>query len=163
EAHTPREGVAAAARHPAGDERVQNLTLGLAQPRHHGRRDMGEQRPLATALHAPGNLLAEPVLRLARHLDAVLAGALAELLDPGPDGRVPLGGGCLVSEPRLRDTADDGDLLAVDGDLDQLLEQVVGQTAGEPAAQLFSLLRRNHVMTITPVSHKSKSGRGAFA
>lgn len=96
------------------------------------------------------------MLRLSCHRDPVVAGALAELLDTGPDGGLLLGVRGAFGEPGLGDAADDGDLLAVDRHLRQALEEIVGQAAGEPAAQLLVLLCRNHVMTITPLWRISK-------
>ena len=95
---------------------------------------------LTTALHPPGDLPAEAVLGLAGHLDARLPGALPELLDPALDGGLPLGVRGALGEPGRGDAADHGDLLAVDRELGELLEEVLGQTAGEPAAQLLALL-----------------------
>src|SRR5258706_470196 len=62
ETHAPRQGLAAAAGDAGVDERVEHGALGVAQPRHHGHRQMGEQVALAVDLHAPGHLAAEPVL-----------------------------------------------------------------------------------------------------
>lgn len=155
----PGQGVTAAAGDPGRDERVEHLAFGLAKPGHDRRGDMREQGTLGAALHTPGDLLAELVLRLAGHLDAVLAGAFAELLDAGLEGRPLLGVRGAFGEPGLGDAADDRDLLTVDRHLRQALEEIVGQAAGEPAAQLLALLRCNHVITITPLRSMRK-GRG---
>ncbi|CAM5663099.1 hypothetical protein SVIOM74S_09878 [Streptomyces violarus] len=84
-----------------------------------------------------------------------------EVLHPALQGRLPLGGRGVLGQPGLGDAADHGDLLAVDRDLGQFLEEVVGKAAGEPAAQFLSLLCRNHVMTITPPEHEHKGSRSS--
>ncbi len=90
------------------------------------------------------------------HGHPVLAGALPELLHPALQGRLPFGVGSVLRQPGFGNAADHGDLLAVDRELGQFLEEVVGKAAGEPAAQLLSLLIRNHVMTITRPEHEHK-------
>ena len=58
----------------------------LTQARHHGYGEVGEHRLRRTASCSPGDLLAEPVLGLARDRDPLVAGLLAEPGDATPRG-----------------------------------------------------------------------------
>src|SRR5262249_60571186 len=113
QAHAPGERVAAAAGRPGIDERVEHPALGLAQPGHNRGGKCGEHHFPPLAHHAPGNLTAEPPLRLARDPDPRLPRLLTE--PPAPPHRnnvrpgltLPLGIaycalGRLLAPPRCR-------------------------------------------------------------
>src|SRR5262249_40213919 len=82
QADAPGERVTAATGHPRVDERVEHPALALAQPGHNRHGKCGEHHFPALAHHAPGNLAAEPPLRLAGDLDPRLPPPLRGHLAP---------------------------------------------------------------------------------
>ena len=129
------------------DEGVEHLPLRLAQPRHDGDGQMGEQLAPTPALHTPRHLATEAVLRLPGDPDPLPAGVLPEPRDPAGDLLGALGGRCVVLSrvcrpvlgPVLRDVLrrvgcrereDHGDLLTVDRDE----ITIVGRLAGPETA-----------------------------
>ena len=82
ELHAPRQRVAAAARDAGIDERIEELTFLDAKTCHDRDGKRGEELAVLSDPRAPRHEPAEALLRLVRDGDALLARALAELLDP---------------------------------------------------------------------------------
>src|ERR1700730_8500163 len=117
ESYAPGQRIATAARHPAGDQGVQDRTFRHPQARHHrhaeGREDLG----FVAAPRAPRNLPLEMTLRLTGDLYAFLTSLLPESVDPSqPGGRPRLGSGS-GGKLHVRQRADDEHLVAVGGNI----------------------------------------------
>src|ERR1700742_1044617 len=93
EPDAPGERVGPGAGDARVDQGVEDAPLGLAHAGHHRDGDRGEELGLRPAGSTPGDLPPELALGLAGHLDAPVAGVLAEPLDPALGGR---GNGGLV-------------------------------------------------------------------
>ena len=119
QAHAPRQGVGAAAGHAGLDEGVEHDPLGLAQPRHHGYGEMGEDHrspdphsaPQATFL--PNRCSASRAIeirssRVSSRNREIRPRAASVASGPSASPSTPSGCG---------QRADHHDLLAVDGDL----------------------------------------------
>ena len=110
EAHAPRQRVAATARHPGIDQRVEHEALADPQPGHGGQAQHREEDALIADAHTPRDLAAEPALRVAGDAHAELAGLLAEGARLGAGAPAP-------GEP-----PDDQHLVAVGDDLRRPVE-----------------------------------------
>ena len=82
EPNTPRQRLAAGARHAGVDQGIEHDAFAHAQARHH-RNTLGREEILETATrHAPRHLAAPEQLGLVGDRHAVVAGVVTELLDP---------------------------------------------------------------------------------
>src|SRR5215203_364362 len=134
----PDQGLRPRPRDSGVDEGVEHQPLALTQPGHDRHGDVGEDLAGVPAGRAPRHRPAVALLGGVGDRHAPLAGLLAEACDaPGP-------GGCGVALPRLgfREGADDGDLVAVDGEVDGAGEPAVRQAPGEPPGHFRAFDRR---------------------
>src|SRR2546430_13980056 len=111
QAHAPGQSLAPAAGDAAGDERVEDRALVHAQPGHDRDAEGGEDPRLVPAPSAPGDLAAKLALGVARDPDPVVAGLLAEAVDPGQAGGDPPRLGGAAGHPDVRQGAPDADIL----------------------------------------------------
>jgi hypothetical protein len=158
QADRPDQRLRPGAGHPGVDERVENQALALAQAGHHRHRGVGEDLAVVAAGGTPGDRPAVPLLRGVRDGHPLLPGLLAEARDP------PRAGGSRVALTRLGlgERADDGDLVAVDGEVHRAGEPAVGQPSGEPAGDLGALDRWSgvHAATATTTAGETRAEGG---
>src|SRR4051794_2916644 len=141
QSHRPGQRLGPRPGHARVDKGVEHQPLALPQPRHDRHRQGGEQLAVLTARGAPGNRPAVPLLRSVGDPHPLLPRLLAEPRDaPGPGGRR-----VALTRGGLRQRADDGDLVAVDDQVDRSGEPPVRQPAGEPARDLGAVDRRRRV------------------
>src|SRR3954466_6584875 len=154
QADRPDQRLGTGARDTGVDEGVEHQPLGLAQTGHHRHRLVGEHLPDVAADRTPGDRAAVALLRRVGDGHPLLAGLLAEAGAPaGPPRRL-----VALARLGLGQRADDGDLVAVDDQLDRPGEPAVGQPPGEPAGHLPPGERR---AALGPASAASSTTPGA--
>ena len=161
QAHRPGQRLGPRPGDAGADQGVEHLPLGLAQPGHDRHGEVGEEHPLARRPDAPGDLAVEPVLGLAGDRDPLLAGALAELPGPAVGRRGPLGVAGAVGRPRgaARVPTTVISSRSTESTSTGAGEPVLGQPAGEPAADRAGQLAAVGPAGVVPVRAGSRAGR----